>query len=647
MIITNEIAQQLGLTQNQVIELNKFLAFINVKSVSDLLTVMNPTNGHIPYEDGDGNLKKIPINIFFQLIGGLAKPVLPDDPTPTVEGWYKPRVYSADPGTNYPNHGNLKAIEGFDTLFYFDGTVWIDIVNKMPQNNFPNKIFQKSEKTAVSVTLGNGYINPTNGTVVSSNNWIRSSKITGVSGDAYQIEGALISQFISENKRVHFFSGTSGTTYMPAETLDLNFTNFRFIMPANATAFYINVAADTAGLNPIPTNITNNFKIFKEIGNNIQSVVAESVTGTLKTEQIINIETKINENLLKVNYVYAVLSGTSPTKNASGWYKACAVVADKDSQNRTIGCTGFGIDRIRDLFLVSEYGYAFSSRLLIFRRSDLKDRSTGVVSTPYKAFDLTQYVDEVQGCTHDYIADHYLVCGIKKGTGNQTQNHVILRLTPNGNLLEISDVPDVAGFQPGQIVLDPNGNLLYKVNNAEAMFILNRKNFKLIDIKQSTINIEGIACNPYTGEKWFANESGVIRKRSADMSTQLAEYTYNTFSNETGGTNVEGMAIDKDGSLILCADTFLHGGTALGNALFFFDFENTVNKKLYFEISPYISGGFVTSIEKVNNVSSVVVNANFTPKLQYRSGTTAVILSNAAFSTTISNSTFLQVLVSK
>lgn len=140
MIITPAIAQQLGLTPTQVVELNKFLAFINVKSVSELLTVMNPVNGNIPFEDGDGNLKKVPINIFYQLIGGMAKPISPADPEPTVAGWYKPKVYSATPGTNYPNLDNLKAVQGFDTLFYFDGNSWVDIANKYDINSIVSNV---------------------------------------------------------------------------------------------------------------------------------------------------------------------------------------------------------------------------------------------------------------------------------------------------------------------------------------------------------------------------------------------------------------------------------------------------------------------------------------------------------------------------
>ena len=50
--------------------------------------------------------------------------ISPTDPTPTEDGSYKPSISSADPGTNYPNAGNLKARKGFSTMFYKKGTVW-------------------------------------------------------------------------------------------------------------------------------------------------------------------------------------------------------------------------------------------------------------------------------------------------------------------------------------------------------------------------------------------------------------------------------------------------------------------------------------------------------------------------------------------
>ncbi len=67
--------------------------------------------------------------------------LLPTDPTPTEIGSYKPAISSLDanvtnpddPGTVYPNAGNLRAREGYATTFYFDGTNWTRSRDKLPQ----------------------------------------------------------------------------------------------------------------------------------------------------------------------------------------------------------------------------------------------------------------------------------------------------------------------------------------------------------------------------------------------------------------------------------------------------------------------------------------------------------------------------------
>jgi lysophospholipase L1-like esterase len=69
----------------------------------------------------------------FSSVYGDAKPLQPTDPAPTTAGWYKPTTSSPSPGTNYPNAGNLKSIEGFETLFFFDGTVWTKTEEKFPE----------------------------------------------------------------------------------------------------------------------------------------------------------------------------------------------------------------------------------------------------------------------------------------------------------------------------------------------------------------------------------------------------------------------------------------------------------------------------------------------------------------------------------
>lgn len=74
----------------------------------------------------------------FQLISKIAVPIHPDNPAPTIIGFYKPQIYSDDPGTNYPNIGNLKAVNGFETLFYFDGNIWIGIANEIKTRSIAN-----------------------------------------------------------------------------------------------------------------------------------------------------------------------------------------------------------------------------------------------------------------------------------------------------------------------------------------------------------------------------------------------------------------------------------------------------------------------------------------------------------------------------
>ena len=92
---------------------------LNVKPISEITTVDNPTNGHLLFYDGSDELKKVDISEFQSLIGGIAKPLAISDASPTVSGWYKPTTSGA-----YANAGGLVAQVGYDTLFYFDGTTW-------------------------------------------------------------------------------------------------------------------------------------------------------------------------------------------------------------------------------------------------------------------------------------------------------------------------------------------------------------------------------------------------------------------------------------------------------------------------------------------------------------------------------------------
>nr|DAG72879.1 MAG TPA: rhamnogalacturonase A [Caudoviricetes sp.] len=112
---------------------NTNTAFIKLKPINELEEITSLQPGNLLFEDGDGNLKRITTDLFYQILNNFARPLAPGDTPPsTANRWYKPTTSSADPGTNYPNAGNLKAKSGFDTLFFYDGTNWIKAEVALP-----------------------------------------------------------------------------------------------------------------------------------------------------------------------------------------------------------------------------------------------------------------------------------------------------------------------------------------------------------------------------------------------------------------------------------------------------------------------------------------------------------------------------------
>lgn len=110
-------------------------AFIKLKPITELEEVNSLEPGWLMFDDGTGALKKMSTDNFYQLLHKIATPIKPDTSGPFIANtWYKPNTYSSEPGTNYPNAGNLKAVEGYDTLFFYNGSAWVDVKNKMPQS---------------------------------------------------------------------------------------------------------------------------------------------------------------------------------------------------------------------------------------------------------------------------------------------------------------------------------------------------------------------------------------------------------------------------------------------------------------------------------------------------------------------------------
>lgn len=108
-------------------------AFIKIKPISELDVITSLEPGNFLWDDGDGNLKRMSTDNFYQILNNFARPIAPSDLGPfTANRWYKPTTSSADTGTNYPNAGNLKARNGYDTLFWYDGTAWTKTEVELP-----------------------------------------------------------------------------------------------------------------------------------------------------------------------------------------------------------------------------------------------------------------------------------------------------------------------------------------------------------------------------------------------------------------------------------------------------------------------------------------------------------------------------------
>lgn len=90
----------------------------------------------------------------------------PSDPAPLEDGTYKPSISSPEPGTDYPNAGNLKSIDGYSTFFYKKGLEWTKSETKLlPPEIFdsglyvnkPNNELQKHSAIAVKEIIIKNY----------------------------------------------------------------------------------------------------------------------------------------------------------------------------------------------------------------------------------------------------------------------------------------------------------------------------------------------------------------------------------------------------------------------------------------------------------------------------------------------------------
>lgn len=408
------------------------------------------------------------------------------------------------------------------------------------------------------------------------------------------------------------------------------------VVPSTGS-YYLSSGIDDDVITPATSGWDMYYKFIAASSNTIQGSITD-----------LNNRVKSLEGSGASDAPFAILNGTSPSVNESGWYRCCPVVEDTDENGTVLGCTGAYWDSKRDRFIVSEFAMGgVSARLLVFRPEDLVDRDleNPQISPSIKEFDLIGHIRLVQGCWWDYITDTYNIIG----AGVDGSGYTIVKLNPEtGSLMDKVNVSFIGspllGLQPGMFDLDENDNILFKPNNSTDLYVLDRNTYFPVK-KTPTLYHEGLAANKFTHEVWVANQYNLIRKYDKSLN-QLAEFEYNTFDNENSGSNVEGMIVYKDGSIIMSADCFLHsppsGQTVLGNALYFFDFEETVNKRLYFDPSKSYKGDGVmySEILKVDGAATDVVSS--TPA-RYRSGNTVQELLAKGFSETFTTGTYIQI----
>jgi hypothetical protein len=222
--------------------------------------------------------------------------ITPSTPVPTggwAKGYYTPKDYSPDPGTIYPNAGNLHAIEGFDVDFYFNGTTWESVARKMtvPVGNVSlgetkavngDKVYKAVQPIndtffdVIGVPASPNLVNPANiltGRLVSNGTntgIIGSSNTAGYNMfvfDIDQIEPFAVSGLFTQANGIAFFSGarpssiplTYNTNLISSGTI-ANVTgssvvngSFGFIPPAGSKWGAINIANNTESDNVFAT----------------------------------------------------------------------------------------------------------------------------------------------------------------------------------------------------------------------------------------------------------------------------------------------------------------------------------------------------------------------------------------------------------
>ena len=278
------------------------------------------------------------------------------------------------------------------------------------------------------------------------------------------------------------------------------------------------------------------------------------------------------------------------TTTGTDLFSQFTVVANVDGSSNTLGCTGLSYNTDTDEYIVSEYGYAISSKLLFYKRNALTAyNSSGTITpTPTRVIDVqTHGLYHIQGNCYDPTTKTYWVLG-SYITSPYDSHRLLIRVDDENNLIEsfrLNTSPLNYSFQSGMIAMSPDfQNLLIKPNNKTELIEIDKVTKELVRTVTDLNLNEGLGIDYENSIVWIGGDNGELKKYNYSDFVQIGS-TINFESLNDGGTdqNIEGILIDPiDGSLVISADAYLHGSHNNGNCLFFYDFDKNINKKISF-----------------------------------------------------------------
>ena len=112
---------------------------LNVKPISEITTVDNPTEGHLLFYDGSDELKKTNVSDFYNAMQSAYLGIATTTTTPPATGAYWYRVTTAGTYTNFLSGGSPVVVTEGD---FYDGTKYYDVTIEVKDNVATKRVNQ-------------------------------------------------------------------------------------------------------------------------------------------------------------------------------------------------------------------------------------------------------------------------------------------------------------------------------------------------------------------------------------------------------------------------------------------------------------------------------------------------------------------------